>query len=354
MVEDDRVGEPGQGEGAGPIGEAGRLVDDVEDALDGAGGLLHGVDRARQPSRRAVEHDDGGREGEEGAGRHGALDHAPAAVAQREHHAEGAGDLHQRLGDLVGPHVLERQPEQALVDGVEALLLVALASERLHDLRAGERLVEEDRELGHPLLGALVDLVQAPADDAHDERDEGKRDQRARREHPLAGEHHDQQRHDRAGLPDRHDEQPGGDPRQPAHVGEHARHEVGGVDAGEERQRHALDVDIEVAPQRGHDLLADRCHEIGLQVTGDALDDVGGEERQRDQLQHEQVALDEDVVHGRLHQPGDGAVHGRDQQGEQGADDQHRAVRPHVGQQPPIGTERHRAHRDSRSFTSVP
>jgi len=47
--------------------------------------------------------------------------------------AEGAAP-HERVGDLVGAVVLERQAEQPLVHAVEALGLVGLASERLDDL----------------------------------------------------------------------------------------------------------------------------------------------------------------------------------------------------------------------------
>src|SRR2546430_15252798 len=81
---------------------------------------------------------------------------------------------------------LEREVEEPVVEGVEALLLVALAPERLDDLGPAERLVQQHGELGHALLGALVDRVEPPADRTHDEGDGGGRDERGQGERPLA------------------------------------------------------------------------------------------------------------------------------------------------------------------------
>ena len=75
-----------------------------------------------------------------------------AAVPERAHQAERAHDLHQRLGELVGPVVLQGEAHQPVVDVVEALLLERFAAEGLDDLRACERLLQHHVQLGDLLL----------------------------------------------------------------------------------------------------------------------------------------------------------------------------------------------------------
>ena len=273
------------------------------------------------------------------------------AVPEGGHDAERARDLHQGFGDLVGAHVLERQGEKPIVEGVEALLLVALAPERLDDLGPAERLVQQHGELAHALLGALVDLVEPPPDRPHDERDEGERDERGQGERPLTRDHDDEEGHDRPQLAHGHDEDAGGEPREPGHVGQDPGHEVRRVDVGEERERHGLDVRVELAAQARHDPLAGGGHQVRLEVAREALDDVHREERERDQLQHDRVAPDEDIVHHRLDEPRREALHRRDDERQAAPEEQDRDVRAEVGEEAAVGTER-QPHAPARAATS--
>ena len=108
----------------------------------------------------------------------------------------------------------------------------------------------------------------------------------------------------------------------------------------EERERLGLDVDIEVASEAGDDALARGGHEVRLEVAREALHDVDGEERQRDQPEHDDVAADEDVVHHRLDEPGGEPLHRRYHERQERAEDEHRDVRPEVGDEPAVGRER--------------
>src|SRR5437773_778139 len=83
---------------------------------------------SRESSEWPIEHNDRGREREERSRRHVAVDDTIAAVPERRHDAERAGDLHERFGELVGAHVLQREIEQATVQRVEAAALVLFAA----------------------------------------------------------------------------------------------------------------------------------------------------------------------------------------------------------------------------------
>jgi hypothetical protein len=270
------------------------------------------------------------------------------AVPERPHDAERGQDLHEWLGDLVGPMVLEGQVEQSAVDAVEALGLVGLAPEGLDDLHARERLVQQHAQLGDLLLRALVDTVEPPADAPHRQAHEREDQDRDDRQPPLPHRHHPQQRDHHRQLAEGHDEDRGGHAGQPVDVGDDARHQLGRVQVGEERQRHRLDVRVEIAPQPGHHALADRRHQVGLAVASRPLEEIGAEQQERDDAQHGRVVADEDLVHRRLHEPGDRAFHGRHDEGQRGADHQRRHVGAHQRQQPPVHD-----HRVSHAGTSA-
>ena len=102
-----------------------------------------------------------------------------------------------------------------------------------------------------------------------------------------------------ADLAHRHDQHGGGQPREPVDVGDHARHQLGGVQRGEEGERHALDVGVELAADAGDDALAHRRHQVGLAEAADALEQVGAEQGEGMSLSMMHVALEEDVVHAR-------------------------------------------------------
>ncbi len=104
----------------------------------------------------------------------------------------------------------------------------------------------------------------------------------------------------------------------------------------EERQRHRLDVPVERATQRRDDALADGGHEIGLAVARHAFHHVRTEQQEGDQRQHRDVAPDEDAVHGRLHQPGDRALHRRHHKRKRTAEQQNRQVGLEMDEQPAV------------------
>jgi hypothetical protein len=160
VLQRDGILEAGEDEGARRVGDGGRGVEDLEHALHRAQGLLDGVGHARELADGPVEEDHRGGEGEELARRERARDDLVAPVPERAHDADGAQHLHERLRGLIGAVVLEGEAEELIVDAVEALLLELLAAEGLHDLGAGEGLLEHHVELRHRLLGALVDLVE--------------------------------------------------------------------------------------------------------------------------------------------------------------------------------------------------
>src|SRR5262250_3393903 len=159
-LEVEAVAEVRDGHGADPIGDGGRLIEDLEHALHRGQRLLDGVHHAAELAHGSVEKDDRRREGEELARCESAADDAIAAVPDGAHDADRREDLHDGLGEEVHPLVLEGQAEEAIVHRVEALLLEALSSEGLDDLVAGEGLLEDDVQLADLFLRALRDRVE--------------------------------------------------------------------------------------------------------------------------------------------------------------------------------------------------
>jgi hypothetical protein len=309
-LERDGVVEAVDHVGVGRVGDGGLGVEQLEDPLHRAHRLLHGVGHAGELADRPVQQEHRGGEGEELPGRERARDDAVAAVPEGAHDAERAQHLHERLRELIGAVVLEGQAQELVVDAVEPLLLESLAAEGLHDLGAREGFLEHHVELGHLLLGALVDLVQLAPQGADGHRHRGEHRHRDERQHPFPREHHHEQRDDGADLPDRHHQHGGREAGEPVDVGDDARHQLGGVQRGEEGQRHALDVAVELAPNARDHALTHRGHEVGLAEAGGALDEVGAQHGDGDQLQHHEIAVEEDAVHRGLHEPRDEALGG--------------------------------------------
>jgi len=140
-------------------------------------------------------------------------------------------------------------------------------------------------------------------------------------------------RSDLGRMGDRKHLQPGGEAGEAVDVGDHPGHQLRGVERGEERQRHRLDVGVELAPDARDHPLAHRGHQVGLTETRGPLDEVDAEEGEGDELQHEEIAPAEDPVHGGLHQPGDHALRRRHQQRESGAHRESAPVLAKVRQQ---------------------
>ena len=203
--------------------------------------------------------------------------------------------------------VLEGEPHEAVIDPVEPFLLEPLAPEGLDDLVPRERFLEHDVQLAHLLLRALADLVELAPDRAEQHAHRGKDGHRDEGEHPLPHEHDGEEGEDGPHLTHGHDEHGRREPGEAIDVVDHPGHQLGRVHLRIEGQRHALDMAVELSPDPRDHALSDGGHEVGLPVAGKALDEVGAEEDEGKDLEHEQVALEEDVVHGRLDQPGDEA-----------------------------------------------
>jgi hypothetical protein len=93
-------------------------------------------------------------------------------------------------------------------------------------------------------------------------------------------------------------------------------------------------VTVELAPDAGDHALAHRGHEVGLAVASHALDDVGAEEHEGDELEHDEIPLQEDVVEGGLDQPGDEPLRAGHHEGEGAPDDEPVEIGPEIGPDP--------------------
>ena len=324
------------GDGGGPraVSDGGRQVENLEDTLHRGERLLHRVHHSSELAHRPVEKDDRRGEGEELARGERPADHPVAAVPDCAHDAHRAEDLHERLGEEIHALVLQGEAQEPIVDPVEALLLKALAPESLDDLVAGEGLLQHDVQLADLLLRSLGDLVQLPSERPEEHAHRGEDDHRDEGEHPLPDEHHGEEGHDGGELADGHDEHGGGEAGEAVDVVDHADHQLGRVHLRVERQRHALDVSIELAPDAGDHALAHRGHQVGLAVASHALDDVRAQEHERDELEHDEVPLQEDIVEGGLDQPGDEPLGAGHHEGEGAPDDEPMKIGPEIGPEP--------------------
>ena len=333
-LEDEAVVEVPNRFRAGAIGDGRGRVEDLEDTLDGGARLLDGVHHAPELAHRPVQENDGRREGEELAGRQRPADDPVPAVPDGAHDPQRPQHLHEGLGQLVDAVVLEGESQEAVVDAVEAVLLEALAAEGLDDLVPGEGLLQNDVELAHLFLRALPDLVELAADGTEQHADGGEDEDGDQRQYPLAKEHDGEEGGNGADLAHAHHEHRGRQPRQAVHVVDDTGHQLRRMDLRVEGQRHALDMAVELPPDAGDHALADGRHQVGLPVAPKPLDDVGAEEHEGKDLEHEEVALDEDVVQRGLDEPGDETLAGRHHQGHGAAQDEQGQVGPEIRPQP--------------------
>src|SRR5262245_41124095 len=95
-------------------------------------------------------------------------------------------------------------------------------------------------------------------------------------------------------------------------------------------ERHALDVRVEPPAELGDHALAHRPHHVGLAEAAHAFQQIRAEDGEGNQLQHGDVAPDEDAVHGWFDQPGDRALGDGDGEGKDRPDNEREPVRSQI------------------------
>ena len=256
------------------VGNRDRRVQQLEDSLGTGHGRLQNVvfvtqilNRPEEPLR-ILNEGNGRPEGD------GALErHAPAAVKDDgdRHHAQ---QLHGGVEEAVGQDGILVGVPVGLVDPVELLQAAVLVIEELNhghprqvllQVRVDARDGEADAPVGFP------HRLAEPHRGQHDERQDGKRQQRQLRVHPK---HHDHDAHEREEVPEDGDHAGGEQVVQHVHVRGHAgNHPPHGV-AIEEAQLQALQVRKDLFAQIVHHALADHLH-------GEVLSEFQQERQQR-------------------------------------------------------------------------
>ena len=264
----------------GRLGDAGDMVEDVEDALGAGGGLLRHRDDAAHRVEPRVEAADVGDEGREHADGDRALRHLPDAEGPDDQEADLGRQRHRRREhrpDLVHA-VVHRQV--ARVGFLEARHLALLLREGLDHPDAGNGVGEHAGHFGPDPVDLLEAVAQPVAHVVDQPADERQRRQRHQRQ-PRVDREQDHGGH-------RDHQHVGGEVEQVEReedadavaLGADARHQVARALATEVFERQGLQVLVGGRAQVGADALADQRQDVGLRPA----------ERPGDQRRHEQAA----------------------------------------------------------------
>jgi hypothetical protein len=328
---------------AGRVGDVVREVEVGEDPLEERERRLHldrrlehVPDREQEAGLQRGERDDRAEREVRVAG-----DEEDQRRRRREEHLD---EGEERAADHLLAHL---EPGEPAVAFAVALDRVALPIEGLREQHArdGERLLGQRGELRERLLRLLRELPPRPAD-APGEEDEDRHDGKGEGGQ-LPGE--EQHRNDGAKHGDDVREHRGrcvrDDVLHAADVVLEAGLEVAGARAGEEAERHRLEVLVEAVPQVLHHALADDGRQVGLPDADRARDERDRDHQDDELPQQVQVVREQRPVDDRLRQEG-----GRDSQraGDEDRPEDEADLRP-VGLEEPSDAPNHAAQLTFRS-----
>ena len=316
----------------------GRLRHDLEDAVRRCQDLLDRQVDLAQLLGRPVELPQISEIGDEAADRERPCHHPRR---RDDHDGEGAGKYAQIDDGRVAGLKLggrDARTEQFVGSLGEPSRLVAFSAVRLHNPDPADRLRGKRRELPDQRADTPGVLLRRPLEEEHGDYQRGHRRKDEQRE-PCV---------DRV----KECERSGEDGNFRGHVlHERAEQSVDGIDIRrdaaeelaraapfEERQRHALEVIVEVAPEGMYESLVRQFVQIFLREPAHFLSDEDAGEQQRDEGQGRQVPVpDHAIEQHEAHHP----RHGEFQQCAGGdGGEQTRKQRPHA---PGIGQQAHQA-----------
>ena len=164
---------------------------------------------------------------------------------------------------------------EARADVVEAVALVRFAHERFDQRDPGdrERLLRDRFDLVALFARLLADVVHAPTDRREREDHERNDHDRDERKPPIQDEDRHEGRHDGHDVRDDRDQRSGDDVVDVVDVVADAVHDFAGLRAGEEGDRHPVQVRDEAGADVAHDPFADDRVEIALQNADSCRDD---------------------------------------------------------------------------------
>ncbi len=261
-------------------------VEDFEQAVAGGDRPLRHPHRHPQHPRRPGEHRQVDVEGGEVAEAEAAGDHLAAADQQHQGDPELGEEAEERREEGLQPGRVDALVEDPGDGSAEAVQLVLLAGERLHDPDPGDVLLGLGGQFGDPLLDLLHRRARDPVvagGGVDDQRGRGQRDQR---QPGVDVEHH------RAGEDDREDVL--GDEDQPVaeeeadrlEVDRRPRHQLPGLLGVEEAELEPLQMGVEelseVELDRERDPPGDDAPDQGQADPEDAGD--GDHDREREEV----------------------------------------------------------------------
>ncbi len=269
----------GQGERLSGRRDAGLGVEDLADALHGAGALLHLAPGFAQDADGAGRQDGQHQELEEGPAGHavraagpGVGEHGVGAGPQHHRHAAEHHDDHRAGHDRPGAHAGAGGAEGGLHQLAEPRGDRGFAPEGLHRVQGVQGLAGIGHRLGETVLGLHRQAAHPPAQDEHRGQHQGDQHQHEQAEARADVEHHRHRAQEGEEVAQR---QRGGGADQvldDGHVGGHPRQHLRGAGLQEEGLVQAGDVAKDRLAQVRDHPLAQLCDEIEAQGAGQGQD----------------------------------------------------------------------------------
>ena len=293
--------------------------------------------------------------------------HLRQALGRIDHGADGSDERHERAGGdraEIQRHVNhERQGQRGneldnrhadgrysglaqcfapvhLIDRGECGDLACLGPKRLDHALALRRLLCHLRDFTHARLDAVRNLSKAPAHGTDQHRRHRRQHQENQRQFPIEMDHPRQQRQHREPVADNDEDGIGDGVGNLADVEQQLRDQHTRRVQVVERARQARQVREDGVADVGNDALTDPTDGVLRQKIAEAAQDEQTHQRERDELDDLGAAVDEALIHQRLHQRRETGGGGREHDRPEHRQQEHTLVRPGVLEQaavePPI------------------
>jgi len=251
----------------GLVLHCGLQIENRKDALRGRHRLLNAVVHARKFLHRLHQRkDDDEKTHELLGGEHTARQHLLPAEPEDPDGDHGAEKLGQGGSEIAGAGDAQQGLVITVRLGAEFADLEILHGEGLDHTLAGDGLLQQRGEIGHPLLGDRALLFQLEADPADDHHTDGGHHQGDEGQRPAQIDGDGQISDDEEGIFDQGDKTGRNPAVDQGDVIGDARDDLAGPGLGEIAQGEVVDLPVEIVADIADDPLLHGSHQIGLKI----------------------------------------------------------------------------------------
>ena len=283
-------------------------VDCFKDAVGSGQGFLDIAVDFTDSADRVGQVDGVDEEGDEGAGRHFAVDDAHAAVPDDARDSDGCEELDERRqqGRQFGRR--HESPEVAVVLDHEAADFKVLPVEGADDADPRNSLFQKRRNVSHLALDVMAGPAQAGAEEVDRKDDEGDDNQGQQGQLPVEEEHGPQGADEDDRFLDEGNEVACNGRLQSRDVIGQVAHDIARLVLVEVRQGQGLQVTIQGFADIVDDFLANETHEVFLAEIEEPAEQEEDQDTDDDEVQRVDILIGQDLIDDVLDEPRDDDV----------------------------------------------